>query len=88
MLFIYHSANRPKAETISLKREIHTLVEICADCVARNLSAQSGYVLSYIGRTLSHQAASQVIKELKKRKLLTGKLLQLFHSWCDFKDLC
>jgi len=73
-------ANRSKAKNISLKREIHPLVEICADCVAKHLSAQSGYVLSYIGRTLSHQAASQVIKELKERKLLTGKLLQVFHS--------
>eukprot|EP00112_Aurelia_sp_Birch-Aquarium-sp1_P010123 Seg2177.5 transcript_id=Seg2177.5/GoldUCD/mRNA.D3Y31 product=Internalin-I protein_id=Seg2177.5/GoldUCD/D3Y31 len=83
------AANRelqPKKEHVSIKRDIQPLIEICANCVAKDLAAQHGPVLSFIGKTLSQQAATQVIHALKNRKLLTGKLLQLFHP-CKLSQL-
>ncbi len=65
-------------------REISTLVSSSADAVAKCLAAQNGSVLSAVGKSLSQNAACQVIHALKNRKLLTGKILNLLHPWYHF----
>ncbi|XP_065053452.1 internalin I-like isoform X2 [Rhopilema esculentum] len=75
-----------KTGNLNLERNIQSLIQLCADCIAKSLASQQGAILSHIGRTLSHQAAAQVISALKARKLLTGKLLQLFHP-CKLLNL-
>ena len=64
----------------AVDRDISSLQSLCAACIAQSLVGQNSHVVSSISG-LSQKAAHQVIQKLKEKKLLCGKLLQLFLPW-------